>query len=132
MFGTLHAEVPDTANLADVHAALDVLEDELKARYQMDINIHMDPLCTDPDKIDAIRHVLDHIVHEKYPRYHTDHLRMTSGNARLNIICDIHVPPDEYNKENIARIRREINACMRKYNDKYRVVLAQIIADPQS
>ena len=132
MFGTLHAEVPDTANLADVHAALDVLENELKARYQMDINIHMDPLCTDPDKIDAIRHVLDHIVHEKYPRYHTDHLRMTSGNARLNIICDIHVPPDEYNKENIARIRREINACMRKYNDKYRVVLAQIIADPQS
>ena len=50
---------------------------------------------------------------------------MTSGNARLNIICDIHVPPDEYNKENIARIRRDINDCMRKYNDKYRVVLAK-------
>ena len=32
--------------------------------------------------------------------------------------------------ENIARIRRDINDCMRKYNDKYRVVLAKIMADP--
>ena len=30
----------------------------------------------------------------------------------------------------IARIRRDINDCMRKYNDKYRVVLAKIMADP--
>ena len=28
-----------------------------------------------------------------------------------------------------AAFRRDINDCMRKYNDKYRVVLAKIMAD---
>lgn len=130
MFGSIHAEVPDKADLTEVHASLDVLEDELQDKYHMEVNIHMDPLCTDIHKINDVRHVLDKIVHERYPRYHTDHLRITSGHARLNIICDIHVPPEEYNVENIARIRRDINDCMRKYNDKYRVVLAKIMADP--
>ena len=130
MFGSIHAEVPDKADLVEVHAALDVLEDELQDKYHMEVNIHMDPLCTDIHKINDVRHVLDKIVHEKYPRYHTDHLRITSGHARLNVICDIHIPPAEYNVENIARIRRDINDCMRKYNDKYRVVLAKIMADP--
>ena len=130
MFGSIHAEVPDKADLAEVHASLDVLEDELQDKYHMEVNIHMDPLCTDIHKINEVRHVLDKIVHERYPRYHTDHLRITAGHARLNIICDIHVPPEEYNVENIARIRRDINDCMRKYNDKYRVVLAKIMADP--
>ena len=130
MFGSIHAEVPDKADLVEVHAALDVLEDELQDKYHMEVNIHMDPLCTDIHQINAVRRVLDQIVHEKYPRYHTDHLRITSGHARLNVICDIHIPPAEYNVESIARIRRDINDSMRKYNDRYRVVLAKIMADP--
>ena len=80
----------------------------------MEVNIHMDPLCTDIHKINEVRHVLDKIVHERYPAITHDHLRITAGHARLNIICDIHVPPEEYNVENIARIRRDINDCMRK------------------
>ena len=130
MFGSSPAEVPDKADLVEVHAALDVLEDELQDKYHMEVNIHMDPLCTDIHQINAVRRVLDQIVHEKYPRYHTDHLRITSGHARLNVICDIHIPPAEYNVESIARIRRDINDSMRKYNDRYRVVLAKIMADP--
>ena len=102
----------------------------MQDKYHMEVNIHMDPLCTDIHQINAVRRVLDQIVHEKYPRYHTDHLRITSGHARLNVICDIHIPPAEYNVESIARIRRDINDSMRKYNDRYRVVLAKIMADP--
>ena len=65
MLGSLHAEVPDTANLVEVHAALDVLEDELKDKFQMDVSIHMDPLCTDQHKINEVRHILDNIIQEK-------------------------------------------------------------------
>ena len=79
MFGSIHAEVPDKADLVEVHAALDVLEDELQDKYHMEVNIHMDPLCTDIHQINAVRRVLDQIVHEKYPRYHTDHLRITQA-----------------------------------------------------
>lgn len=128
-FASFHAEVPDTSDLVEVHAALDVLEDELKDKFQMEVNIHMDPLCTNKKVIDNLRHVLDHIVQEKYPQYHTDNLRVTAGMVRLNIICDIHVPKTEYSEENNSKIRREINSAMRQHDDTYRVVLAKIMPE---
>lgn len=129
MFGSLHAEVPDTADLVEVHAALDVLEDELQEKFQMEVNIHMDPLCTDLDKINQVRHILDHLIQQKYPQYHTDHLRITSGSARLNIICDLHIPPAEYSPETINTIHQNIEADMHQYNERYHVVLAKVLPE---
>lgn len=128
-FASLHAEVPGTANLVEVHAALDVLEDELKDKFQMEVNIHLDPLCTDQHKINEVRHIIDDIIQEKYPQYHTDNLRITSGKVRLNIICDLHIPPTEYTVKNIPRIRQQINAAMEQYNSRYRVTLAKILPE---
>lgn len=128
-FASLHAEVPDTANLVEVHAALDVLEDELKDRFQMEVNIHMDPLCTDQRKINEVRHIIDDIIQSKYPQYHTDNLRITSGKVRLNIICDLHVPPREYTSKQLPIIRKNINAAMEQYDKRYRVTLAKILPE---
>lgn len=127
--GSLHAEVPDTANLVEVHAALDVLEDELKDKFQMDVSIHMDPLCTDQHKINEVRHILDNIIQEKYPQYHTDNLRITSGKVRLNIICDLHIPPAEYMPKQLPLIRQHINEAMEQYDTRYRVFLAKILPE---
>lgn len=129
MLGSLHAEVPDTANLVEVHAALDVLEDELKDKFQMDVSIHMDPLCTDQHKINEVRHILDNIIQEKYPQYHTDNLRITSGKVRLNIICDLHIPPAEYMPKQLPLIRQHINEAMEQYDTRYRVFLAKILPE---
>lgn len=129
MFASLHAEVPDTADLVEVHAALDVLEDELIDAFQMEVNIHMDPLCTNPHIINKVRHILDAIIQKKYPHYHTDNLRITAGMVRLNIICDLHIPPEEYTPDHILKIHQEINDAMRQYNERYRVVLAKIVPE---
>lgn len=129
MFGSFHAEIPDTANLVEAHAALDVLEDELKEKFQMDVSIHMDPLCTDWQTINDVRHVLDTIIQKNYPQYHTDNLRITSGKVRLNIICDLHIPPAEYSKKNIPLIRRHINGAMEQYDARYRVILSRILPE---
>ncbi|MCH4179154.1 MAG: cation diffusion facilitator family transporter [Megasphaera sp.] len=129
IFASFHAEVPDTSDVVEVHAALDVLEDELYEKFQMEVNIHMDPLCTNQKIIDHIRHVLDGIIQQNYPQYHTSHLRITAGQLRLNVICDIHIPPAEYSEENIIKIRKKINAAMQQYDNTYRVVLAKIMPD---
>lgn len=129
MFGSIHAEVPDTADLVEVHAALDVLEDELQEKFQMEVNIHMDPLCTNPEIINHVRHILDHLIQQKYPQYHTDHLRITAGRVRLNIICDLHIPPEEYTPENIRKIHQNIADDMHQYNERYHVVLAKVLPE---
>lgn len=128
-FASLHAEVPDTADLVEIHADLDVLEDELYKKFQMEVNIHMDPLCTNKHIINKVRHILDGIIQKKFPQCHTDNLRITAGMVRLNIICDIHVPPEDYSEENSIKLRKEINNAMRQYDDSYRVVLAKIMPE---
>lgn len=129
MFGSLHAEIPDTADLVEVHAALDVLEDEIQDQFHIDFSIHMDPLCTDQNVISYTRHLLDTFIQKEYPQYHTDNLRITSGKVRLNIICDLHIPPQEYSKEHIRTIRRNISNSMKQYGERYHIVLARILPE---
>ena len=127
-FASIHAEVPDTADLVEVHAVLDELEEEISAQFQMDINIHMDPLCTDLKILNRVRGILDGIIQKDYPEFQTEHLRITAGKARLNVICDLHVTP-ETTKEDHATIRKTIDAAIRAFNPRYRVVIARIDSD---
>ena len=131
MFGSLHAEIPDTADLVEVHAALDVLEDEIQEKFQIEFSIHMDPLCTDQQVITQTRRLLDTFIQKEYPQYHTDNLRITSGKVRLNIICDLHIPPQEYTKKHIRAIRKHISEAMKQYGERYHIVLARILPEGQ-
>ncbi len=130
MFGSLHAEIPDTADLVEVHAALDVLEDEIKEKFHIDFSIHMDPLCTNPEKLAHTRRILDTLIQKEYPPYHTDNLRITAGKVRLNIICDLHIPPQEYSKEQCRAIRRTLSEALKQYDARYHIILARIIPEP--
>ena len=129
IFASIHAEVPDTADLVEVHAVLDELEEKLSDQLQMEINIHMDPLCTDLKILTRVRHILDKIIAEKYPQYHTDHLRITSGKARLNVICDLHVPQPILSEEERATILTNIDEAIRQFNPRYRVVIAKFVLE---
>lgn len=129
MYASVHVEVPDTADIVEVHSAIDVLEDDLREKYQVNINVHMDPLCTDPEKIATMRQTLDQMIQTEYPQYHTDNLRFTAGTLHPNIICDLHIPPEEYSEEHIIEIRKKIQASIKKYNASYHVVLAKILPD---
>jgi cation diffusion facilitator family transporter len=131
IFASIHAEVPDTADLVEVHAVLDELEEELSDQFQIDINIHMDPLCTDLKILERVRHILDNLVQKEYPHYHTDHLRITAGKARLNVICDLHIPPREMTEEQMLQIRRNINNTIIAFNPRYRVVIAKFVPEKE-
>ena len=76
-----------------------------------------------------MRQLLDKMIQNEYPQYHTDNLRFTAGSIHPNIICDLHIPPEEYTEENCIRIRKEIDASMQKYNKRLHVVLARIIPE---
>ena len=127
-FASIHAEVPDTTNWVEFHASLDDLEEEIADKYQMEINIHMDPLCTDETKLGNVRKVLDDLLHKKYPLYKTSGIRFTSGSSRLNIICDLHLPPEDITKEKKTEIMIYMDKAIRDYNSSYRVVFAQYIS----
>ena len=128
-YASIHVEVPSTSDIVEVHSAIDELEDQLKRNFQININVHMDPLCMDPVIVNDMRQLLDKMIQNEYPQYHTDNLRFTAGSIHPNIICDLHIPPEEYTEENCIRIRKEIDASMQKYNKRLHVVLARIIPE---
>ena len=128
-FASIHAEVPDTTDWVEFHAILDDLEEELAEKYHMDINIHMDPLCTDETKLAEVKQILDTLLHKQYSQYRTERIRFTSGSVRLNIICDLYVPPADINEEKKAEIKAYMDSEIRAYNPLYRVVFAKFVAD---
>jgi len=49
IIASIHAEVPDTATIIEVHAAINELEEKIAAELGINIVIHMDPVSTDLD-----------------------------------------------------------------------------------
>lgn len=92
IFATIHAEVSDQANIVDCHAALDNLEDEIQEKLRIHLVIHMDPICSDEEKIEEMYTFLHHIVAHHYPGGEVYHMRMTQGLGRTNIICNLRIP----------------------------------------
>lgn len=128
-YASVHVEVPDTADIVEVHAAVDQLEDDLIEKFQININIHMDPLCTDPATIRKMRHALDEVIQRDYPRYHTDNLRFTAGARHPNIICDLHIPREEYYEENNRRIEKTIAASIQKAHPNYHLIISHMLPE---
>lgn len=132
MFASMHVEIPDTTNLVEAHAVLDNLEDELQEKYNMEINLHMDPLCTNPQIITRVRHCLNEIIQTEFPRYETHHLRITAGMVRLNVICDLYVPPGELEIIPLSIIRLKINEALQQYDRNYHIFLDKVYELPKS
>ena len=131
IFASFHAEIPDTTDLPEAHAALDNLEDDLRNQYHMEVNIHVDPLCTNDKIITRVRHTLDQIIQSQFPHYESHHLRITAGMTRLNIICDLYVPPHELEKTPLSTILDTLNKAIKQQNPHYHVYISTVYELPK-
>ncbi len=55
VIGSIHAEVPDTSSLKDVHTVIDALEEKLEAQTGVHMVIHIDPVETDRGAIREVK-----------------------------------------------------------------------------
>lgn len=112
---SLHAEVPGNQDIYRLHDEIDLIERELKQKFQCEAVIHMDPIATDDERVMGLRKEVEVLVKE-YDEVLTIHdFRMVEGPTHTNLIFDVVVPQgykktdDEISSEIARRITEKWN-----------------------
>lgn len=89
---SLHAEVPGNMNIYVLHDVIDLVEFEIKQKYNCDAVIHMDPIATDDEQVMSLRKEIEEIVNLYDSQLTMHDFRMVAGPTHTNLIFDVVVP----------------------------------------
>ena len=114
---SLHAEVPASENILDLHDEIDNIETELSKKLNCDAVIHMDPVVTDDGITQETRQKVEMLVHAIDDQITIHDFRMVSGPTHTNLIFDAAVPFNFRltDKEVAAKIREAVRALNGNY-----------------
>lgn len=91
---SLHAEVSENADLLMTHDMIDNIEKELRTTLGCDAVIHMDPIATDDEEVNATRERVAELIKGIDSRMSIHDFRMVKGHTHTNVIFDVVVPFD--------------------------------------
>lgn len=89
---SVHVEVPASANILEMHDAIDLIEKQLNTELKCIATIHMDPIATDDATTLALKEQVIRIVTEVDPQLSIHDFRIVAGPTHINIIFDTVVP----------------------------------------
>lgn len=104
---SLHAEVDGAANVFETHDVIDQLEKRLWQERSIRATVHMDPIVTDDERVNALRGQVRSLIQELDPRLDLHDFRFVEGMTHSNLIFDVTAPfelklSDEELKERIS------------------------------
>ena len=91
---SLHAEVPASGNILELHDVIDNAEFDLRNQLGCEATIHMDPIVTDDGLTGELRRQVAELVKTIDERMTIHDFRMVPGNTHTNLIFDAVVPYD--------------------------------------
>ena len=89
---SVHAEVPDNADIVKIHELIDALEQEIAAEMGVHTVIHMDPIATGCEITDKTKALVLEIIKSIDNRMGIHDFRMTDGEKNVNLIFDLELP----------------------------------------
>ena len=106
---SLHAEVPGDGDIFELHDAIDHIERELTEELGCSAVIHMDPIETNNEIVNALREKVNEGVVLLIEGASIHDFRMVQGPTHTNLIFDVVVPygvkeSDEQVKEKISKM----------------------------
>jgi len=118
---SLHAEVSADGDLLELHDTIDLIEHRLHNDLHCEAVIHMDPVCINDEKTQALKSVVSDIIKEIDPIITMHDFRIVDGPTHTNLIFDI-VIPFEFKHTDDAVIKL-IASKIRTYNPDFYVVI---------
>ncbi len=92
-FASVHVEVNQNVNIVLCHELIDECEKKVKERLGVELVIHMDPIETDNEEIEAAKKIVGGVLEEIDPALTYHDFRMTpAADTRINLIFDVVVP----------------------------------------
>ncbi len=118
---SFHAEVDGAQDIFVTHDAIDMLEKEIYSRLGIRATVHMDPIVTDNEKIDAMRAEVLGCVRSVDERLDIHDFRCVDGVTHTNLIFDVTVPFEV--KMSDGDVREAISSAVSRLNPNYFTVI---------
>lgn len=121
MMISLHAEVPAHGDIMAMHDEIDNIEKELMEKLHCHAVIHMDPIVTDDEQINALRTQVAELVKQVDPALTIHDFRVVRGTTHDNLIFDAVLPFSS--GKTVSEATQEIRGLVRGIDDRYRAVV---------
>lgn len=103
IFASVHAEVPDDANMVHIHEIIDDTERQILQELGIQTVIHTDPITVGSEYVDGLKATVLECAREISPDCSIHDFRITDGENHINLIFDIvvrseirkHTDPDK-------------------------------------
>lgn len=118
---SLHAEVPHDADIMKSHDAIDLIERELNAKYNVIACIHMDPVDTADETTAELKAQAQAIITAVDERLTLHDFRVVHGETHTNLIFDLVVPFDMRARQDA--VAKEIAARIHESDNHYYAVI---------
>lgn len=92
MFASAHAEVPANVDVMKSHDTVDLIERDILEKMGIFTVIHMDPIITDDERINALKQQVGQALNRIDSRLTFHDFRVVDGPTHTNIIFDIVKP----------------------------------------
>ena len=114
---SFHAEVDGKGDFFEAHDLIDNIEKQLFTEHNISCTIHMDPVVTDDEEVNALKRLVSDAVSRVGSNLRIHDFRCVKGPTHTNLIFDVEIPFEEKrtNKEIISLIEREIKAVDETY-----------------
>ena len=118
---SFHAEVDGKGDIYYLHDIIDNVEREIKNELSIACTVHMDPIVTDNEEVNALRIFLTETLAEEELALSVHDFRVVIGNTHTNLIFDVVVPFDY--PLSVDEVKTKIEtAVFKKRNDCYCVI----------
>lgn len=119
---SVHAEVPDTCDVMEVHDVIDHVERELKARFGMEAVLHMDPVQTGNPRVEELKRLVSEQAAAIHPDITVHDFRITNGPIFTNLIFDVVLPYGVKLTE--GQLKEDLTVRLRAIDPSFRTVIA--------
>ena len=118
---SFHAEVDGAANVFDTHDVIDTVERRLWRDLSVRATVHMDPIVTDDERINALRELTAKTVKGIDERLTIHDFRFVEGPTHTNLIFDV-CAPFEYGMTD-EDLRRQVDSAISLLDPNYYCVI---------
>ena len=118
---SLHAEVPASGSVMELHDTIDNLEQELHRKLGCEAVIHMDPLANDDGATAAVREQVAELVRCIDPVIAIHDFRMVPGPTHTNLIFDVVTPLSFHLSD--QDVARQVQALVQSLDSRYVAVV---------
>lgn len=121
IIASVHAEVPSTANIVEIHDIIDNVEKRISKELKIVICIHMDPIVMNDQEVDRYKEMTRKILAGINPQYSFHDFKMVKGPTHTNLIFDLVTPYDKHTTS--SDIIRNIRDEFKKEDDSINLVV---------